>query len=239
MDIKTKNLPFSVKSTSTKTEDGQEYGYFEGYASTFGNEDCDGDIIINGAFAESIASGRKVKMLWQHGWDNLIGSYPVITEDSKGLFVQGRINLGVEQGREAYALMKSGDLDSMSIGFVTVNSTYNEKNNLRYLNVVDLYEISLVTMPANDQALVTDVKSIEEITSLKDAEKILRQNGFSKNAATVFVAKLKEFSPRRDAVDDVIIADDDRREAVDFEAKLSELSFNHKADQILNLLKGK
>ncbi len=240
MDINKLTIPFEIKAVSQKEEDGQQFGYFEGYASTFGTLDSYDDIVVKGAFTDGLGK-RKVKMLWQHGGYDVIGSYPEIYEDDRGLYCKGRINLGVEKGREAYALLKAGDVDSMSIGYSTKLSEYDSEKDIRYLKEIDLWEISLVTFPANDMATITDVKSIDTITSLKDAEKLLKEHGFSRNAATALVAKVKSFL--RDA--DTLNADDDQREAVDLEAKLdsflthqNDLLISQKLESISQTLKG-
>jgi HK97 family phage prohead protease len=188
--------PIELKSFEKKQEDQGEFGYFEGYASTFGNMDRVDDIMMHGCFEDSIRkyqdTSKKLPMLWQHRMDVPIGSFPVIREDVKGLFVQGRINLGVEQGRSAYALLKAGDLDSMSIGFITRKSDYDEETQIRRIKEVDLMEVSVVTIPANSQATLTSIKSIiESAYSIKKIETLLRQKGFSQTEATTLVARVK------------------------------------------------
>ena len=53
-------------SLREKKEDGGEFGYFEGYASTFGNIDRTDDVVVSGAFHRCISKGKLIKMLWQH-----------------------------------------------------------------------------------------------------------------------------------------------------------------------------
>ena len=60
---------------------------------------------------------RKVKLLSQHKTDEPIGIFTEVFEDSKGLFVRGKLALGTQKGRETYELMKLGAIDGMSIGF--------------------------------------------------------------------------------------------------------------------------
>ncbi|MEX2366775.1 MAG: HK97 family phage prohead protease, partial [Pseudohongiellaceae bacterium] len=76
-----------------------EGGYFEGYASVFGVQDSDGDVIVKGAFANSIAkaveTGRMPKMLWQHDHRQIIGKWLEMREDDNGLWVKGRLIMDV------------------------------------------------------------------------------------------------------------------------------------------------
>lgn len=232
-------VPFdlSMKSISEKKEDGGHFAYFEGYGSTFGNLDLGDDIVAQGAFTKTLQSGRKIKMLWQHNYMTPIGSYPQLREDSKGLFVQGRINLGTEKGQEGYALLKAGDMDSMSIGFRTIDSEYNSDTDVRVLKELDLFEISLVTQPMNEMALVTAVKSVEAATGLGDVTKLLREAGFSRNASNLLVSKIKSFAGQCNAdprsADTAII---DPRDAEKIGAKLDHLLITSRLDSVIKSL---
>lgn len=154
-------------------------GEFEGYASVFDVKDFDGDIIKKGAFESSIQSRKMPKMLWQHKHTELIGKFTEMFEDDRGLIVKGRLIMDVQKGREAYALMKEGVLDGMSVGFnITESKPLNSKG--REITKLDLWEISLVTWGANPEALIHNVKSIKTI---RDFERFLRESGFSKAQA--------------------------------------------------------
>lgn len=157
-----------------------EQGIFSGYGSIFGNEDQGNDIVQKGAFTKSLKErpAKKVKMLFQHKTDEPIGIFEEIYEDQKGLFVKGRLALGTQKGREAYELLKIGALDGMSIGFRAdpQKQSYNEnKRGVRTLKEVDLMEISLVTFPMNENALITSVKGNSK--SIREWEEILRDVG--------------------------------------------------------------
>lgn len=138
--------------------------FFAGYASVFHVVDSQYDSILPGAFSKTLREKGKVngiKLLWQHHADEPIGNFSVICEDSTGLYVEGRLLLDVQRGREAYALLKSGSLEGLSIGYTAVNYHFDEKEGVRYLTEVDLWEISLVTFPANPEAGVTAVKEAD------------------------------------------------------------------------------
>lgn len=165
-----------------------EGGSFEGYASVFGVQDSDGDVIVKGAFKKSLDNyaekGKMPKMLWQHDHREIVGRFMEMREDDNGLWVKGSLILDTVKGREAYALMKAGVLDGMSVGF---NITEAGQGGMRgrVIEEVDLWEVSLVTWGANPEALITNVKS----NSIKDFERFLRDAGFSRKEATAIASR--------------------------------------------------
>ena len=122
----------------------------EGYASLFGQTDQGGDVVVAGAYAKSLsalaARGGKVRMLWQHDPARPIGVWEEIREDTRGLWVKGRLLPEVAQAREAAALIAAGALDGLSIGFRTVEAARDQKGR-RLLTEIELWEVSLVTFP--------------------------------------------------------------------------------------------
>ena len=136
-------------------------GLFEGYASLFGVADLGGDVVMAGAFRESLRKrgADRVKMLWQHDPAEPIGAWLMVEEDTRGLRVKGRLNLEVSRAREILALMREGQVDGLSIGFRTQRAVDDRNTGLRRLQKLDLWEISLVTFPMLPQARVTAVKS--------------------------------------------------------------------------------
>lgn len=184
-----------------KTDDVQADGTFKGYGAVFGNVDLGRDIVMKGAFKDSIESKQSVKMLWQHDQRNPIGVYTSLKEDDHGLFVEGKIVLDVQQGKEAHALMKAGALDGLSIGFQPVTWKYDEEKRIRTLESVKLWEISPVTFPMNTEARVTGVKTV------RDFERLLRDAGFSRSEVQTILHKgYKALEGAREAADDDLIA---------------------------------
>ena len=198
-DTEIKQLVFE---SDVKSEDN---GIFRGYASIFGNEDQGNDIVQKGAFTKSLEQrpASKVKMLFQHKTDEPIGVFTEIYEDQKGLFVKGQLAMGTQKGRETYELLKMGALDGMSIGFKAdpTKQSYNEnKRGVRTLKEVDLMEISLVTFPMNEQAMVQSIKGNSK--SIREWEKILRDaGGLSRTEAKMGAKALSETLNQRDADD--------------------------------------
>jgi len=173
-----------------------EDGVFSGYGSIFGNKDSGGDIVVPGAFAKSLADhrqkGTSVKMFWQHDQREPIGKWLDISEDGKGLYVEGKLNMGVQRAREAHALLKDGDIDGLSIGYGIVDAEPDEKRGALLLKQVKLYEVSVVSMAMNERARVDAVKEAlvnGELPTLPEFEKFLREAGFSKTQATAIASK--------------------------------------------------
>lgn len=173
---------FTPLKFQRKTLDSQ--GMFEGYASTFGGDpDAYGDIIASGAFAESLAEHKandtKPALLWSHNPSEPIGVFTEIREDEKGLAVTGRLSLGGERARAAYSLMQDDAL-ALSIGFRTRNADY-DNDGVRILRNIDLVEVSAVAIPANRNARITTVKTINDI---REFENELKSHfGFSSRQA--------------------------------------------------------
>ncbi len=182
-------------------EDVDEAGVLSGHASIFGVEDAVADVVAPGAFSKSLEKHRRdrtmPKMLWQHDAREPIGVWHEIVEDEIGLFVRGRLVLDVRRGREAHALMRSGALDGLSIGFQTLEAVTDPKSGVRTLTEVHLQEVSPVTFPALAQARVTTVKAAG-IRTKRDFEHALREAGFSRRDALWLAS---QWSPpaRRDA----------------------------------------
>ncbi|MBL4894551.1 MAG: HK97 family phage prohead protease [Emcibacter sp.] len=141
-----------------ETED--RIGHFEGYASVFNVVDRGNDLILPGAFKRSLRErgAGGVKFLWQHDPKESVGILDEIREDARGLYVRGRLILDVGRAREAYQLLGAGALDGLSIGFHTLKST-QRADGVRLLAQVDLWEISLVTFPMNEQARISAFKT--------------------------------------------------------------------------------
>ena len=186
-------------------------GTVEGYGSVFGVRDNYDDVISKGAFIQSLkdhkAAGTMPAMLWQHDADKPIGVWTEMVEDEKGLRIKGQLALETVKGKEAHALLKMGALNGLSIGFMSKEWAYDRDTEVRTLTAIDLWEVSLVTFPANEKARVTNVKSADEMATPKDAEKALRDAGFSKSDATAFVSRVMRMGEvRSDSANSTAVA---------------------------------
>jgi uncharacterized protein len=192
--IEHKNAAFEIK----KEPDAD--GLFEGYASVFGVVDQGMDVVERGAFSKSLGTNRKVKMLWQHDTQKVIGVWDEIREDDRGLFVRGRLLKGVRLAEEAMVLMRAGAMDSMSIGYRTIEAVPEGGGRIRKLMEIELHEVSLVTFPMLPDAKVTDVKSLG---TEREFEAFLRDAGYSRKEATAIALHgFKGLTGLRDAGSD-------------------------------------
>lgn len=158
--------PFTSHAIEVKSMTAD--GHFAGYASVFDVVDSQRDRMHAGAFRQSLrARETPVKLLWQHQWENPIGVIEQIFEDAKGLFIRGRLLMDVAKAREAYALLKAGALRGMSIGYQVKKSRRDPDTGVRELLEVDLWEVSIVTLPANARANVTVVKGAQPMDELQ------------------------------------------------------------------------
>lgn len=139
------------------TKGMESNGIFYGYASVFNVVDHDGDIIVPGAFKQSLEAWaqceKKPSMLWQHEQSMEIGTWHDMSEDAYGLVVKGQIDLSHSAGRHVYQLMQTGEVKGLSIGFVPIQAVYRRGN--RYICDVDLREISVVSEACNRMACIT------------------------------------------------------------------------------------
>lgn len=173
MDIKQRSA-FALEIKSIDAD-----GRFAGYASVFDVTDSQRDIMRPGAFRASLkARNYPVQLLWQHQWEKPVGVITELFEDKHGLYVEGRLLLEVAQAKEAHALLKAGAVRGLSIGYTVKQARRDPETGARELLAVELWEVSLVTMPANEAAQVTVVKSTGDasglMAALRQAERSLR-----------------------------------------------------------------
>ncbi|MES2349158.1 MAG: HK97 family phage prohead protease [Pseudomonadota bacterium] len=189
-----RNFKFEIKDIS-------DTGVIEGYGSVFDTRDSYDDVIKRGAYAATLAAhkaaGSMPAMLWQHDSNQPIGVWLEMEEDEKGLRVRGQLLLSTVRGREAYELLKMRAMNGLSIGFMAKSWSYEKE--LRILTEIDLWELSVVTFPANTKATITGVKSGEPLTT-RTAEQTLRDAGFSRAGAKEFIHRVMKLGEeRRDA----------------------------------------
>ncbi len=206
------NVPFEVKS-----EDISDDGTIKGYGSTFGGKrDAHKDIVVKGAFNKTISKGGRngtgIVMLWQHNSEQPIGIWNVLQEDEKGLYVEGKLTLEVQQAREAHALMKDKVVRGLSIGWDFPRDengsarkdsyNYDGESGTRYLKEIELWEISPATFPSNTNARVVGVKGLEELenaTTPRELERVLRDVYSLSHTEAKYIVKLARPSLLRDA----------------------------------------
>ncbi len=161
------HAPLLTLSRVALSEDGS----IEGYASLFGEIDQARDMVMPGAFAQTLKSRglRKIPMLFQHDPAEPVGVWLELTEDFRGLRARGRLIPDVARGRELLALLRAGALSGLSIGYRTVRGSIDPKTRVRRLHQVDLWEISIVTFPLLAGARVSAVKDAPRVTRQRNA----------------------------------------------------------------------
>ena len=132
----------------------------EGYISTLGNIDSGLDVIVPGAFDDALASGRRVKFLFAHNQEKVLGPPLDLRLDDVGLFATGRLSK-TDLGAYVHTLLLDGGIDSWSIGYVATAFDYQEtpQGLVRRIKNLELYEASLLPLPMNEAAVVTSVKA--------------------------------------------------------------------------------
>lgn len=178
-----KIFALDIKSIQ-ESDDGR---VFSGYGSTFGNVDRVNDIVEKGAFSKSLekhkADGSMPSLLLHHDLHRPIGVWTKMEEDDYGLAVEGKLTKGVRDADEAYALLKDGALHSMSIGYRVTREEYDRKAGVNRLHEIALHEVSLVTIPANAEAIVGAVKNADGEPDIRELERVLRDAGLSRKEA--------------------------------------------------------
>ena len=165
-----------TKSFGIKAESmGEDGGTVTGYASTFSRErDSYGDVVAKGAFLDTLAAwkeknaqGRYIPLLWGHDTENPksnIGRVINAEEDDYGLLITAELDSENEKAQYVRRLLKQGRVYQFSFAYAVLDQGTveledgSEANELRKL---DLFEVSIVPLPANRHAEVTDVKSGE------------------------------------------------------------------------------
>lgn len=187
----------------------RQSGEFEGYGSVFNNVDEGRDMVLPGAFKASLKK-RTPMMSFQHDITKIAGAYKTIREDDSGLYVKGVLNLNTELGRDTYELMRStpAAIKGMSIGYNIApgGMEMDMKRGIRKLKTLDVFDVSLVTVPMNPRANVARVKSMlmsGAMPEIGDFEDFLRDAGLSRKQSKALLSKgFEGLSHLRDADDD-------------------------------------
>lgn len=184
---------YRTRAFTWDTKAVSDDGLFSGYGSVFGVVDSYREIVAPGAFAQSLKSmadaNRTLPVLWQHDTRLPIGNWTALAEDDIGLRGNGELWLDdAPEARRAWRGMKTRAITGLSIGYYVLADSYNERDRITTLNQLELVEISIVTVPANDEARIDAIKSKlahGALPTLREFEHLLREAGFSKTQAAV------------------------------------------------------
>jgi uncharacterized protein len=166
--VKLKNAMVLVKAGP---DAGLEEGQFEAYASIFGNIDSYGDVVQPGAFENTLKewaeSGNFLPVLFGHNMadpDYNIGHVLEAKEDERGLWVRGQLDLDSAKGAQVHRMLKGKRISQLSFAYDVIKGTWGQLDGVDVyeLHEVKIYEVSLVTIGANQETEVLAVKTAME-----------------------------------------------------------------------------
>ena len=166
------NVEFKAINGAIRIDEAK--GIVECFVAGIGNKDSVGDVIISGAFNDSLKR-RKPRVVWGHDWNQPIGKvleiYEVGPNDPRlpakmkaakigGLYARVQFNLKSERGREAFAtVLFFGEEQEWSIGYKTLDAIYDAARQANILRELELYEVSPVLHGANQLTGTISIKS--------------------------------------------------------------------------------
>lgn len=202
-------LNFTIKSTFEKKDDDGPHT-FTAFATTFGNVDLDGDVIMEGAVDESIrkvlATGKFPKILKDHDRTQRPAVMTSIIANDKGVLIEGKF-LDTQLGRDTFIEVRDGAITDVSMGFNLEPDGISFRDGKHFISQLEFKEVSFVTFPANEEANIISVKNKEpnkftsypKPDSVRQFEKLLRDaGGFSKKEATTIASVGFRESKERD-----------------------------------------
>lgn len=183
--MKVKDVALSARQVKAGPDDGLEDGQFTAYASVFGNEDSYGDIVVKGAFAADLQrwkdSGNPIPLLFGHNMsdpDFNLGHVVEAVEDDHGLKVTAQLDLENPKAAQVYRMLKGRRINQMSFAYDVVDGgsvTHDEKSQYE-LRELKLYEVSVVTIGANQETEILAVKSAADALMAKAGRVISAKN---------------------------------------------------------------
>lgn len=181
--VTAKHINTRIKSAEDAPDDNAgdvtDEGVFTGYASVFGNTDSYGEVVVKGAFAESLEAQPVFPVYWSHQMSDPmmnIGKTLEISEDDHGLFVKAQLDLETPMGAQVHRLIKDGRVNQMSFAFDVEDfkqaKSADGGEDIVELHKLKLHEVSVVQVGANQATELLDVKSrvthVKASTDLSD-----------------------------------------------------------------------
>lgn len=182
--MKKQNFSLSLSAAEIDLAGGEHEWRVNGYATKFGNANCYGFKIAQGAYADLIASGVKPLMFFNHDAGSVpIGRWDSLEENARGLKVSGVLTQGVSLASDVYAALRAGTVDGLSVSIGWNSEDESEEDGILTLSKISaLDEISIVTFPADSKARVSQVLSaddiderIESLATVRDLEAFLKE----------------------------------------------------------------
>jgi len=165
----TKSATIEVKAGP---DDGLKEGQFTAYASVFGNKDSYGDVVMPGAFSKTLAdwlkSGDMIPLLFGHNMsdpDYNIGGVFAAEEDSVGLKISAELDMENPKSVQTYRLLKGRRIRQMSFAYDEIDSgpAVHDGEHVWELRELKLYEVSIVTVGANQETEILAVKQVPAV----------------------------------------------------------------------------
>lgn len=186
----------AIKSFELQDE---ELGSFTCYGSKFDVVDQANEVVVKGAFTESLEHHKELGtmpiFLWNHDDDEILGKWISAEEDEVGLKLTGQFNLNTAEGKRRYEELKHGDLNGFSIGYWIGLEDTETIDGVTYLKKVQLNEVSLVPFPCLQEAQVLEVKSVntnEEEVQVQEEPKY--KPLFKRSDVEAFAKRLKRIA---------------------------------------------
>lgn len=195
-----RDLPMALVDLKIQQANKTDPFEFEGYGSVWDRVDSYGDTVLKGAFSESLKE-RRPMMFFGHNPGRVPGKWLKAAEDDVGLKLRGQLTPAHSEAADLEASLRHEALSGLSIGGYTTEAEWIEEDGKivgRRIKAFELYEVSIVSMPAETEARVdgASIKSVlDQCESISDFEDLLREvAGFSKSTATAFVARMRRIS---------------------------------------------
>lgn len=240
----TKDVDVSLKAGP---DDGLEEGQFTAYASVFGNKDSYGDVVVKGAFADSLKAWEKssnvLPLLFGHNFsdpDYNLGSVIDAKEDDHGLKVTAQLDLESPKAAQVYRLLKGRRISQMSFAYdiEEAESVTKNEEHVYELRKLKIHEVSVVPLGANQETEILAVKSNAEALASSKAQFNDEQLAALASAHEVLSQILEANPPEDNATADEASADDEAAKAdegtdgVKSAAVSPDASAKHRATQL-------
>lgn len=188
--MRVKDVALAARQVKAGPDDGLEEGQFTAYASVFGNVDSYGDVVVKGAFADDLkaweGSGAVIPLLFGHNMsdpDFNLGHVAKAVEDDHGLLVTAHLDLENPKAAQVYRMLKGRRINQMSFAYDVLDSVTRDGDKVNELRALRLYEVSVVTLGANQETEVLAVKSAADALMSKAGRVLSAKNEIALRSA--------------------------------------------------------
>jgi hypothetical protein len=220
-------FPFEVKAVGERVdeESGQTYHIIEGILSTDDVDQGDDRVEVQ-AVIDSFKEYGLPTFLHQHdGFSGMpLGIVTEYKRTENGVWIKSEIIKGIKFNDDIVAKARHGEYGGLSIGYKATEVEWIGP--IRVIKELRIRDASLVVFPMNESAVLTGVKNIEGLETLKDIEKNLREEGgYSRKATEAIISKIKSLNlgeqEEEDKLGDQVNEDEEKSEKENEEIKNS------------------